>query len=154
MKQVEKELLELLRIVMSKQLKKNIRLVSIIEDCLEHINSGRLGTRDYVRERLKEALSGEKDLEPDSLQLEVLREIYIERERQNQKWGIQRHDYGDWLKILIEEVGEVAEAMQAHKGWGKSTDANDLFKELIHVSAVSAAIAEQVLEHSRKVSEL
>lgn len=77
--------------------------------------------------------------------------VLKERMRQNRKWGIQRHSHGDWLKILIEEVGEVAQAMQKHKGWAKETDANDLYEELIHVAAVASVMAEQVLEE--RVSE-
>lgn len=74
--------------------------------------------------------------------------IAVEKERfiQNAKWGRQRHSHGDWLKILIEEVGEVAQAMQTGKGWGKDSDADDLYKELIQVAAVAIAIAEQVEE--------
>ena len=80
----------------------------------------------------------------------VLMDIDDERTRQDVKWGKQRHDYGTWLTILVEEVGEVAQAMQAGKGWGKETDANNLYTELIHVSAVAAAIAEQVYEETHK----
>lgn len=76
----------------------------------------------------------------------VISAIKNERKRQNDKWGIQRHDYGTWLTILVEEVGEVAQAMQTKKGWGKDSDKDDLYEELIHVAAVAAAIAEQVLE--------
>lgn len=78
----------------------------------------------------------------------VLNDVEKERARQNELWGVQRHDYGTWLTILIEEVGEVAQAMQAAKGWGKKTDANNLYTELIHVAAVAVAIAEQVKEKS------
>lgn len=78
--------------------------------------------------------------------IEVLTDIDNERTRQDSKWGIQRHDYGTWLTILVEEVGEVAQAMQADKGWGKESDANHLYTELIHVAAVATAIAEQVKE--------
>jgi NTP pyrophosphatase (non-canonical NTP hydrolase) len=80
----------------------------------------------------------------------VLSAIRAERERQENKWGLQRHDNGKWLAILGEEFGEVAQAMQKDWGWGKPTDAQNLFEELIHVSAVSAAWAEQVLEYSDK----
>jgi NTP pyrophosphatase (non-canonical NTP hydrolase) len=80
------------------------------------------------------------------LMSDVNRDVLRERDRQNSKWGIQRHDYGTWLQILIEEVGEVAQAMQKAKGWGKESDASDLYTELIHVSAVACAIAEQVRE--------
>ncbi|WP_198589124.1 nucleoside triphosphate pyrophosphohydrolase family protein [Mycobacteroides abscessus] len=79
--------------------------------------------------------------------------VLKERVRQNRKWGMQRHSHGDWLKILIEEVGEVAQAMQKEKSWGKDTDADDLYTELIHVSAVASAMAEQVLEERVKKSE-
>ncbi len=42
-------------------------------------------------------------------------EVLIERTKQNEKWGIQRHSYGDWLMILGEEFGEVCEAMRGIK---------------------------------------
>ncbi|XHU81046.1 hypothetical protein GW624_20985 [Peribacillus simplex] len=58
---------------------------------------------------------------------------------------------GAWLQILIEEVGEVAQAMQKQKGWGKDTDASDLYMELTHVAAVASAIAEQVKEQQDSV---
>jgi NTP pyrophosphatase (non-canonical NTP hydrolase) len=77
----------------------------------------------------------------------VLNDVEKERARQNELWGLQRHDYGTWLTILVEEVGEVAQAMQATKGWGKQSDANHLYTELIHVAAVATAIAEQVKEN-------
>lgn len=83
------------------------------------------------------------------LMLRINDEVLLERDRQNTKWGHQRHTYGDWLKILVEEVGEVAQAMLTGKGWGKDTDANNLYKELIQVAAVASAIAEQVREEQR-----
>lgn len=82
------------------------------------------------------------------LRTEVMMDVHTERDRQNEKWGRQRHAYGEWLKILIEEVGEVAQAMQRDMNWGKETDASNLYKELIQVSAVAQAIAEQVKEES------
>ncbi len=80
------------------------------------------------------------------LKEKVLSAVSKERIRQDSKWGRQRHNYGDWLKILIEEVGEVAQAMQKDNGWGKESDASDLYAELIQVAAVAVEIAEQVLE--------
>ena len=61
-------------------------------------------------------------------------------------WGKQRHDRGIWLAILMEEVGEVAQAMQVNQSWGKKSDATNLYNELIQVAAVAVAIAEQVAE--------
>lgn len=87
---------------------------------------------------------------------ELMHHVHIdvvqERVRQNNKWGLQRHPHGDWLAILMEEVGEVAQAMQKVKGWGKSTDADNLYEELIHTSAVASAMAEQVWEEIQKKS--
>ncbi|MED3571932.1 hypothetical protein [Cytobacillus praedii] len=80
------------------------------------------------------------------LMLEVNDAVLEERESQNEKWGNQRHDYGTWLKIAVEEVGEVAQAMQAAEGWGKKSDAQNLYKECVQASAVFQAIAEQVKE--------
>jgi NTP pyrophosphatase (non-canonical NTP hydrolase) len=80
------------------------------------------------------------------LMLTVKEEIFLERCRQNEKWGIQRHDMGRWLAILVEEVGEFAQAMQEDTVSHKTTDANNKLKEIIQVAAVAAAIAEQLLE--------
>jgi NTP pyrophosphatase (non-canonical NTP hydrolase) len=89
----------------------------------------------------------------DHLKNNALLAVEKERFRQNAKWGRQRHSHGDWLKILIEEVGEVAQAMQTGQGWGKDSDANDLYKELIQVAAVAVAIAEQV-EEEREINNV
>jgi len=85
-------------------------------------------------------------LAKNNLPLRVLADVADERLRQNQKWGLQRHSYGDWLKILIEEVGEVAQAMQVGENWAKESDASNLYEELIQTAAVAVAIAEQVME--------
>lgn len=82
----------------------------------------------------------------DELILSVIKSVLLERKRQITLWGKERHAYGDWLKILIEEVGEVAQAMQQKTEWVKETDSNNLYEELIHVAAVACAIAEQVKE--------
>jgi len=76
----------------------------------------------------------------------VLNQIVNERLGQNAKWGKQRHDHGTWLAILMEEVGEVAQAMQEGFTHHKESDADNLYTELIQVAAVAVAIAEQVAE--------
>jgi NTP pyrophosphatase (non-canonical NTP hydrolase) len=80
------------------------------------------------------------------LMFNINEDVFMERMRQNEKWGIQRHDNGVWLSILIEEVGEVAEAMQKGMKSEKETDANNLYEELIQVAAVASAWAEQIRE--------
>lgn len=81
---------------------------------------------------------------------QVNMDVFYERLRQNELYGHQRHHYGTWLAILVEEVGEVAEALQKGLVSEKSTDADDLYKELIQVAAVASAIAEQVKEERER----
>lgn len=80
----------------------------------------------------------------------VNEEVYDERIRQMVKWGKQKHDNGKWLAILVEEVGEAAQAMQQGSASSKETDASDLYEELIHTAAVASAWAEQVLRDMQK----
>lgn len=103
--------------------------------------------KDELRAQLEKAKQEASYLE---LITRVSDTVKAERFRQNSLYGHQRHDYGVWLAILTEEFGEVAQAMQTGWGWGKKTDANDLFEELTHVSAVANAFAEQVLEDRMK----
>ncbi|AJH02585.1 MULTISPECIES: nucleoside triphosphate pyrophosphohydrolase family protein [Bacillus cereus group] len=91
--------------------------------------------------------------ENEKLMDSVNEEVYQERLRQNEKWGIQRHPIGTWLSILGEEFGEVCQAAQSELGLAsvKDTDADNLYMECIHVAAVASAIAEQIKEqHSLK----
>ncbi|MGY0692967.1 hypothetical protein ACW2QC_09290 [Virgibacillus sp. FSP13] len=83
------------------------------------------------------------------IRTDVLNDISHERDRQDYKWGMQRHDYGTWLKILVEEVGEVAQAMQVGMVSEKVSDADNLYDELVQVAAVATAIAEQVKENDQ-----
>jgi len=81
-----------------------------------------------------------------SIRNAVLNQIVNERLKQDAMWGKQRHDHGTWLAILMEEVGEVAQAMQEGLIHHKESDAGNLYTELIQVAAVAVAIAEQVAE--------
>lgn len=86
------------------------------------------------------------------VQLEVNDLILKERQRQNQKWGRQRHDYGKWLAIIGEEYGESCQALGPLMGLGtgKETDKGDPLVELIQLAASAAAAAEQLLEERRQ----
>lgn len=64
--------------------------------------------------------------------MEVLDEIYDERVRQTNKWGIQNHDDTMWSVILGEEFGEVCRAI--FEG-----DEVQTKEELIQVAAVAVA---------------
>ena len=61
-------------------------------------------------------------------------EVSVERKRQRKKWGEQTHSPEKWLTILLEEVGEVANALL-------EDDMEGFHKELIEVAAVAVAIA-------------
>lgn len=89
-------------------------------------------------------------VEMTDLMYEVSVDVLRERKRQNSKWGKQRHNAGKWLAILMEEVGEVAEASQKSLGLTtmKETDASDLYEEIIQASAVLNAWAEQIKEEA------
>lgn len=70
--------------------------------------------------------------------------IQQERDRQDKKWGIQRHDWCKWSTILTEECGEVAKACLDIVFDDKSSD--NLEEELIQVAAVCKAIYEHIQE--------
>jgi hypothetical protein len=84
----------------------------------------------------------------EDLMQEINNDVLLERIKQNEKWGHQRHSIGVWLAILGEEFGEVCQASQSYLNLvsAKETDSDDLYMELIHVAAVASAIAEQVKE--------
>jgi NTP pyrophosphatase (non-canonical NTP hydrolase) len=63
--------------------------------------------------------------------------IRVERARQEAKWGEQNHDDARWLKILVEEVGELAKAMLEQDDAGVKL-------ELVHVAAVAVAHLESI----------
>jgi len=63
--------------------------------------------------------------------------ICNERNRQDWKWGEQDHPDEWWLPILVEEIGEVAEAMlEVQFGAGGH---DDVRKEVIEACAVALA---------------
>lgn len=77
----------------------------------------------------------------------VFYDIQEEQKRQYRVHGNSLVDYLMMYAVLMEELGEVAEALQIHyKMPGtKQTDKTNLYSELIQVSAYAAKFAEQVL---------
>lgn len=68
-----------------------------------------------------------------SAQDKILKLIVLERNKQDQKWGANRTLPSDtWFRVLGEEVGEVARAINEH-------DADQLAFELIQSAAVIVA---------------
>lgn len=71
---------------------------------------------------------------------QIFEEVRQERLRQDIKWGEQNHDLFVWTAILVEEVGEFAQAVLHYKFGGPK-----IFKvrtEITHVAAVAIQIIE------------
>lgn len=66
----------------------------------------------------------------------ALSDVLKERERQDEKWGVQDHGAFVWITILVEEIGEFTEA--ALKGYNLDV----LRKEAVQMAAVALAIIE------------
>lgn len=77
----------------------------------------------------------------DDLQHEVLNDVKRERMRQDALHP-QELNISDRFVVLGEEVGEVARAIQ-------NNDPDNLYDELIQVSAESVRMAEQILASKR-----
>lgn len=82
---------------------------------------------------------------------QILNMVSDERDRQDEKWKLQRHTPEKWLTIAIEEVGEVAQAIQKGDFQHKSSDADDVLTETIQAAAVLVSFAEQLLEEQQEV---
>jgi len=77
----------------------------------------------------------------DSRTISVLSEVRDERTRQDKKWGEQNHGGDTWLVILMEEVGELAQAtLKTRFGGGKGNER----EEAIQIAAVAVAIVEAI----------
>lgn len=78
--------------------------------------------------------------------MEVLRMVSEERNRQNAKWGFpQDNTPFEWMSILTEEVGELAEAINnVHLGSGPQGDQDEIVYEAIQVAAVAVSIVEHL----------
>jgi NTP pyrophosphatase (non-canonical NTP hydrolase) len=70
----------------------------------------------------------------------LVQAVQNENLRQVGKWGIQDRSSFEWLTYLMEEVGELAEAISEYEYRGASMDS--IFKEAIQVSTLALKIAE------------
>lgn len=67
--------------------------------------------------------------------LKFLRMVYLERRRQDRKFGEQNHGDPMWHVILGEEMGEVSRAIYENNDQG-------VYDELVQVAAVAVAWCE------------
>ena len=66
--------------------------------------------------------------------------VLMERTNQDLKWGEQNHSPEIWLCVLIEEVGELANAIQEYRfGAGEKENMGD---ELVQIAAVARVFFE------------
>ena len=75
---------------------------------------------------------------------DIYRSIDMERTRQDRKWGDQSgHSMEHWITILVEEVGEVAQASLDYDACPHSEVRYvELCRELTQVAAVAVAMLE------------
>ena len=75
---------------------------------------------------------------------DVLCSVMQERYRQDKKWGVQNHSAEWWLAILMEEVGELAQAiLETHFDNGTDLGGIDnIRKEAVQCAAVAIAMLE------------
>ena len=72
----------------------------------------------------------------------ILTDVVLERNRQQQKWGVQTHSIMEWLVILGEEFGEACKA--ANECYFRDDPLDKLRKELVQTMAVALAIVEGI----------
>lgn len=91
----------------------------------------------------------------DEFLLIASRMIRLERQRQIAKWGAQDgNTWPEWMAILMEEVGELAEAV--NETWFRNAHYPErgglpnILKEAMHTAAVAQSIMEACL---RKMAE-
>lgn len=70
--------------------------------------------------------------------------VLTEQHRQLKKWGLENHHPYQYLSILLEEVGEVAEAINKTCSEGCTKTWDDVIEELVHVQAVAQSMIESI----------
>jgi hypothetical protein len=83
--------------------------------------------------------------------LSVMEAVGLERVWQDAKFGISNYPDGDWLPLLVEEVGEAALAMNIarHEPERREAALDNLEVELVQVAATAVAWAEALRRRRR-----
>lgn len=120
------------------------------EPTLESLRTIYLGERSVlaqaelrIRDLLKpEATTQTKEgaMRDDMVRYTALESVLSERARQDAKWGEQNNDPFCYITVLVEEVGELAQAA-LHTRFGGPAAAH-LREEAVHTAAVALAIVE------------
>lgn len=77
---------------------------------------------------------------------EIFKKINEERDRQDAKWGPNPRNLplGEWLAVLVEEVGEIAKSLL-------DNDMDNLIVEIIQVCAVGISMIEDITHEDKFV---
>jgi NTP pyrophosphatase (non-canonical NTP hydrolase) len=81
-----------------------------------------------------------EDAEAPAVSADAVHDVLAERGRQDAKWGEQNHDPFLYLSVLMEEVGELAQAALHSRFGGKAS--LHIREEAVHTAAVALAIIE------------
>lgn len=75
--------------------------------------------------------------------LRIIRDVFAERERQDEQWGTQNHHPAYWLAILGKQVGQMGTAI-LNREWWTDRDAGtaQLRSEVVQMIAVGFAMLE------------
>lgn len=99
--------------------------------------TGTLGTEWLLAREVER----EPGAAPDSLDV-AMADVRLERARQEAKWGEQNHDPFAYLTILMEEVGELAQAALHTRYGGRAGGLARMREEAVQAAAVAVAIVE------------
>lgn len=84
----------------------------------------------------------------------ALQSVLAERQRQEEKWGEQNHNPYIYLTILVEEVGELGQAILQTQFGGECGGWENVRKEAVHCAAVALAIIECLDRDSWEVDDV
>lgn len=76
----------------------------------------------------------------------LIQSIKWEHEAQMKKWGSQNRTLPEWLMYLVEEVGELADAMGEFIY--REGDPSDIYNESIQIATLAMKIAEMIMSNN------
>lgn len=87
------------------------------------------------------------------IQEKIIEKVLEERNRQDKKWGEQKHTAHVWGTIIGEEYGEMCKAINEFGFNPTRKTEDDIYKEAIHTMASCMAMLE-CIERARRVPML
>lgn len=76
-------------------------------------------------------------------QEDAINDVLLERDRQDEQWGVQNHHPAYWLAILGKQVGQLGSAVLDREWWVEKEKATaKVREEAVQVAAVAVALIE------------